>query len=79
MSEAKEHSFSLLNFSLVNILWQLLALDMSWPFHQSQAACWSCLCDGFEWEEGENGFWRDQVFSFPDVHLQPTPSLWDGI
>lgn len=50
-------------------------LDTSWPFHQrGKQLIGPCLCDGFEYEEGESRFWRDQVFSFSDVCLQPT--LW---
>lgn len=38
-------------------------LDVSWPFHQrGKQPFGPCLCDGFECGEGENGFWKDQMF-----------------
>ena len=49
-------------------------LDVSWPFHwRGKQSIGSCLCDEFEWEERENGFWRDHLQSFPDVYFHSSP------
>lgn len=37
-------------------------LDVSWPFYQrGKQLIGPCLCDGFEWEEEENGFLRGHM------------------